>query len=139
MLNVRILTRTGEVYSGNATSVVLPGAQGTMEVLHRHVPFISVLNTGVITVKRDRITREFTLSSGIAFLVNDDLTVFSDASETAEQIDMARAMAAKKKAQEEMELYRGKEPLLYRMAQDHLRRADNRIKFVQRQKARRST
>jgi|GEM_PF-445120 len=139
MLSIRILTRTGEVYSGNATSVVLPGAQGTMEVLHRHVPFISVLKTGVITIKRDRITREFTLSSGIAFLVNDDLTVFSDASETADQIDMARAMAAKKKAQEEMELYRGKEPLLYRMAQDHLRRADNRIKFVQRQKARRST
>lgn len=139
MLNVRILTRTGEVYSGNATSVVLPGAQGAMEVLHRHVPFISVINTGILTVKRDRITREFTISSGVAFLVNDDLTVFSDASETADQIDMARAMAAKKKAQEEMETYRGKEPFLYRMAQDHLRRADNRIKFVQKQKSRRGS
>ncbi len=131
MLSVRILTRTGEVYSGNADSAVLPAKSGAMEVLPRHIPFITVIDTGLIVVKRDGAAREFTVSSGIAFLINDELTVFSDASESAEQIDLDRARAAQKKALADIEEHRGRDPLLHRLARDHLRRAENRLKLAQ--------
>jgi F-type H+-transporting ATPase subunit epsilon len=138
MLNFRLLTRTGEIYRGEADSVSLPGASGAMEILDRHVPLISVIDTGVISVRRGDSLREFTISSGLAFLVNDDLTVFSDASETADQIDMARAAAAKKKALEDIETHRAADQRLFNIAREHLRRAENRIKLVQRQKGRRA-
>ncbi|HSA34815.1 MAG TPA: ATP synthase F1 subunit epsilon [bacterium] len=129
-MHVHILTHTKTLYDEAAGAVLLPATEGRMEVLPRHIPFVVLLDTGVIAVKRDdRDLFECTVSSGIAYLSNDDLTVFAGAAETLDTIDLARANAAVDEAHDWMERHRA-DPIMHQAGLKYLRRAENRIRFV---------
>lgn len=130
-LHVHILTHTKTLYDEQGLSVVLPATEGRMEVLPRHIPFVVLLDTGVIVVKRgERDLFECTVSSGIAYLTDDTLSVFADAAETLDTIDLARANAAVEDARHWMERHRA-DPIMHQAGLKYLRRAENRIRFVQ--------
>ncbi len=133
-LTLAVITHSKTLYRGPAVSVTLPAVGGMMGVLPRHIPFVTLLDTGVATAHLpDGSFFECTVSSGSAYLVNDDLTVFADAAETLETIDLERARAAVKQAREWMERHRG-DPVLYAAGVKFLRRAENRIAFVEKRR-----
>jgi len=135
-INLRTLTHSKTVYDGPAVAIMLPAVGGAMEVLPRHIPFATLIDIGVVTARReDGSLFECTVSSGIAYLINDDLTIFAGAAETVEMIDLERARTAAADARRWMEEHRA-DPVLRQAGLELLRRAENRIRFVEKRKVR---
>ena len=75
-LNVNIVSPSGEVFSGEAKSVQVPGSLGQMTILPSHAAILSTLNKGKISVTSeiDKVT-DFEIDSGFIENSNDALTI----------------------------------------------------------------
>lgn len=65
------------VFTGEAQSVTVPGAEGELTVLNRHMPLITTLKKGTITVREsgDFAPRAFAIESGFLEVRRDGVTV----------------------------------------------------------------
>ena len=75
-LNVNIVSPSGEVFSGEAKSVQVPGSLGQMTILPSPAAILSTLNKGKISVTNeiDKVT-DFEIDSGFIENSNDTLTI----------------------------------------------------------------
>jgi len=63
---LEILTPNGEIYNGQAVSVVLPGEEGEFGVLPKHASLTTLLTTGVIDVeKEDKSVEAIVINWGV--------------------------------------------------------------------------
>jgi F-type H+-transporting ATPase subunit epsilon len=83
--------------------VVVPGEDGEMGILQNHAPLLSNLNLGVIKVRQGNQEEIFTVTGGVVEVQPQIVTILADAAENVEDIDLARAEAAKKRAEERLE------------------------------------
>ncbi len=88
------------MFEGDVDIVVLPGAAGEMGVLPHHAPLLTTLKYGFIKVRQQGREQVFTVAGGVAEVQPDIVTVLADAAENVEEIDVNRAAAAKKRAEE---------------------------------------
>jgi F-type H+-transporting ATPase subunit epsilon len=88
------------VFEGEADIVLLPGSEGEMGILPNHGPLLTSLKYGIITVRSGEREEYFTVAGGIAEVQPDIITILADAAENVEEIDIARAEAARKRAEE---------------------------------------
>ena len=98
-IELTIVTPEREVYSGPAENVVLPGSEGDFGVLEKHERFLAPLRTGEVEVKIDGESHWAAISDGFAQVTGDRVTVLVDTCELAKEIDVARAEAAKSRAE----------------------------------------
>ncbi len=71
-----IIAKVNEnLYDGEATSVTLPGSEGEMTVLPRHMPLITTLKHGVITVRSEHGEQTFPVEEGLLEVHQDGATV----------------------------------------------------------------
>ncbi|MDI6768890.1 MAG: ATP synthase F1 subunit epsilon [Anaerolineales bacterium] len=99
-IRCEIVSQDRSVYSGNADMVLLPGTEGEMGILPNHAPLLTTLQFGVIEVRYQGREEYFTVAGGIAEVQPDIVTVLADAAENVEEIDISRAEAARKSAEE---------------------------------------
>ena len=101
-LHVEIVTAERVVYSEEGVDeVVAPGAEGEFAVLPQHAAFITTLAAGEMRIMRSGGNEEIMAITGGFFEVrNDRVVVLADAAERAEEIDVARAEAARRRAEE---------------------------------------
>ena len=100
-IRCEIVSQDRFVFQGDVEMVILPGESGDMGILQNHSPVLTVLKYGVITVhmKEDE-DQFFTVAGGVAEVQPDQVTVLADAAEAVEEIDIKRAEAARKRAEE---------------------------------------
>jgi F-type H+-transporting ATPase subunit epsilon len=121
------------VYEGDVDIVVLPGAEGEMGILPSHAPLLTTLKYGVVKVRKDGEEEIFTVSGGVAEVQPDIVTVLADAAENVEEIDVARAEAARKRAEELLAGIRPEEDMdSYLAIEAALRRSNLRLDAVKR-------
>jgi F-type H+-transporting ATPase subunit epsilon len=99
-IRCEIVSQDRMVYSGEADIVVLPGSDGEMGVLPHHAPVLTTLKFGIITIRTHGHEEHFTVAGGVAEIQPDIVTVLADAAENVEEIDVGRADAARKRAEE---------------------------------------
>src|SRR6476620_6621965 len=99
-IRCEIVSQDRTVFQGDVDIVVLPGAAGEMGILPHHAPVLTILKDGVIKVRRDGREDLFTVAGGMAEVQPDIVTVLADAAENIEEIDIIRAKAAKKRAED---------------------------------------
>ncbi|MGA9112982.1 MAG: F0F1 ATP synthase subunit epsilon [Candidatus Dormiibacterota bacterium] len=99
-LQVELVTAEGRVLSQEADFVLAPGAAGDLGVLPRHVPLLTPLRTGEVMVRNDGVEEFLFVSGGVLEVLPDRVVILADAAERAEDIDQARAEAARKAAEE---------------------------------------
>lgn len=99
-IRCEIVSQDRTVFSGDVDIVVLPGAGGEMGVLPKHAPVLTTLKYGLIKVRKGGKEEIFTVAGGVAEVQPDIVTVLADAAENVEEIDEARADAARKRAEE---------------------------------------
>jgi F-type H+-transporting ATPase subunit epsilon len=63
-MTLEILTPEKKLYSGESSSVILPGVDGSFQLLDRHAPLISALGKGAIRFKTPTETKTIAISSG---------------------------------------------------------------------------
>src|SRR4030043_508691 len=98
-----IVTLKKVAFSEEIKSVNAPGTEGYFSILVNHTPFVSSLKAGIIKVTRPN-GEIFTLSATGGFLMTDGKKVIllADAVERPEEIDVARAQAAKERAEKRL-------------------------------------
>lgn len=131
-LYCEIISQDRLVYRGEVESILLPGAEGEMGILPRHEALLTRLNPGVVKVKREGDEEYFTVTGGFVEVLPDAVTVFADAAENVEEIDVARAEAARQRAQKRLLELRPTDQDSYLAVEAALRRANLRLEAVKR-------
>lgn len=101
-LRLDIVTPHGLVLSEDVDEVTAAGTEGEFGVLPGHVPFITTLKVGMLILRKDNKTEYVFVNSGYAEVSPDKVVVLADSAERAEDIDVERALAAKKRAEERL-------------------------------------
>jgi F-type H+-transporting ATPase subunit epsilon len=101
-LKLDIVTPHGLILSEEVDEVVCAGSEGEFGVLPAHVPFFTTLKVGMLTYKKGNETRYVFVSWGYAEVGPDKVTVLADSAEKSEDIDVERAKAAMKRAEERL-------------------------------------
>ena len=99
-IRCEIVSQDRTVFTGDVDIVVLPGAAGEMGILPKHAPVLTTLKYGIVKVRKGGKEEVFTVAGGIAEVQPDIITVLADAAENVEEIDVARADAARVRAEE---------------------------------------
>jgi len=99
-IRCEIVSQDRTVFAGEADLVLLPGMDGEMGILPHHAPLLTTLKYGIIEVRSQGTTRFYTVAGGIAEVQPEIITILADAAENVEEIDVARAEAARSRAQE---------------------------------------
>lgn len=131
-----VVTAEGTVEEADATSVTVPTADGEITVLPEHIPLVSVLEPGVVTVRVSKQERHVAVSGGFVQVTKARVTILADTAERAEQIDVRKAEAARKRAEDVMAGKREKEELAEASAE--LQKNLARLRAVELVKSRKS-
>jgi F-type H+-transporting ATPase subunit epsilon len=77
-MQVEIFTPDRELFSGEASSVHVPGADGIFQVLNNHAPIISSLVRGTVRVKTDSGEKTFGINGGVVEVLRNKVVVLTD-------------------------------------------------------------
>jgi F-type H+-transporting ATPase subunit epsilon len=99
-----IVTPERQVLRENVVEVTLPGASGELGVLPGHAPLMTELGIGELSYRtRDTGAKPgLAVIQGFAEVLGDRVTVLAETAERAAEIDLARAEAAKARAQQRL-------------------------------------
>jgi F-type H+-transporting ATPase subunit epsilon len=127
-----IVSQDRTVFVGDVDIVVLPGMDGEMGVLPHHAPLLTTLKFGLIKVRQGGNEEVFTVSGGVAEIQPTVVTVLADAAENVEEIDVARAEAAKKHAEDALTQVKPEDADTYLAIEAALRRSNLRLDAARR-------
>jgi F-type H+-transporting ATPase subunit epsilon len=99
-IRCEIVSQDRTVFEGDVDSVVLPGTEGEMGVLPHHSPLLTTLKFGIVRVRKAGREQLFAVAGGVAEIQPEIVTVLADAAEDVDEIDLARAEAARRRAEE---------------------------------------
>ena len=74
-MTLEILTPEKTLYNGIASSVILPGVDGSFQLLDKHAPIISALKAGKVTYKTSSGTLSLNISGGFAECLKNNVIV----------------------------------------------------------------
>ncbi|NOH03704.1 MAG: ATP synthase F1 subunit epsilon [Chloroflexi bacterium] len=133
-IRCEIVSQDRTVFTGDVDIVLIPGAAGEMGILPHHAPVLTTLKYGIIKVRKGGREELFTVAGGVAEVQPDVVTILADrGSENIEEIDIDRAEAAKKRAEEYLAKgAAGTDPDRYAIMEAALRRANLRLDTVRR-------
>lgn len=124
---IKIITPDRVFYTGEASMVEFNTTEGQIGVYKNHVPMTVIVKSGVLTITGDEI-KKAALHAGFAEILQDSVTILAEVIEWPDEIDAARAEAAKDRAEKRLS---EKSPQLNVMrAEIALQRALTRIDLV---------
>ena len=98
-INFKIATPERVVYKDEVEAITLPTQSGEITILPNHLPLISVLKPGEIVIKKGNKILAIVVSGGFIEVLSTKVVVLADTAERSEEIDVARAEAAVKRAE----------------------------------------
>jgi F-type H+-transporting ATPase subunit epsilon len=101
-LKLDIVTAERVVYSADVDMVIAPGVEGQLGILPHHAPLMTILQAGELVVKKGGHEDSLAISGGFLEVRPDRVIVLADSAERAEEIDVARAEAARKRAEDRL-------------------------------------
>lgn len=131
-IRCEIVSQDKPIYEGDVDIVVIPGTAGIMGILPNHAPLLTTLNFGVIQVRYGNEEENFTVAGGVAEIQPDIVTILADRAENVEKIDIARAEAAQRRAEEYMQQGPPPDSDRYLAMSAALRRSNLRLDAIRR-------
>jgi F-type H+-transporting ATPase subunit epsilon len=131
-IRCEIVSQDRTVFQGDVDIVILPGAAGEMGILPHHAPVLTILKYGVIKVRQNGKEELFSVAGGMAEVQPDIVTILADAAENIQDIDITRAKAAKKRAEDALAKLKPEDHDAYLTMEAALRRSNLRLDVVRR-------
>lgn len=101
---VDVVSAERSIFSGEAKFVALPGESGELGILHGHTPLITRIRPGSVRIEKADGDEEFVFVAGGYLEVQPDrVTVLADNAIRGHDLDEAKALEAKKRAEEAMQ------------------------------------
>jgi F-type H+-transporting ATPase subunit epsilon len=97
-LKLEIVTPEGPIFSEDADSVILQGADGQVTILPGHVQLMTQLAPGEMVVRQAGHDQVLAVGAGLALVKGDRVSVLTDMALSAEKIDEGRAEEARQRA-----------------------------------------
>lgn len=111
-LHVDVVSAEEAIFSGEAKFVVLPGESGELGILPGHTPLISRIRPGTVKIVRaDAGEENIFVAGGILEVQPGSVTVLADTAIRAADLDEARAVAAREKAEAALRDAKSKEDI----------------------------
>ncbi len=131
-IRCEIVSQDRTVFQGDVDIVVLPGVAGEMGILPHHAPVLTILKYGVIKIRRQGKEELFAVAGGMAEVQPEVVTILADAAENIQEIDVTRAQAAKKRAEDALAGLKPEDHDAYLTMEAALRRSNLRLDVVRR-------
>jgi F-type H+-transporting ATPase subunit epsilon len=128
--HVEIVAPERRVLEDDVDEILVPTPTGQIGILPRHAPLLTLLSPGELRLKKGSVETAVAIGGGFLEVADNRVAILADSAERAEEIDVARAEEARRRAVERLEL-RSREMDLER-AQAALRRALARIRVAER-------
>lgn len=126
-IQLEIVTPERLVVNTVASEVQIPGKDGYLGILPGHAPLITEIAVGEITYRSGSDQKRLAVAWGFAEVLPAKITILAETAERAEDIDVARAQAAKQRAEETLrKTGAAGDP----EAEDALRRASARLEVA---------
>ncbi len=101
-LRLDIVTAERAVYSEDVDIVIAPGVLGQLGILPHHTPLMTMLEPGELIARKGSDEFGLVVSGGFLEVRPDRVIVLADTVERAEEIDIARAEEAKRRAEQHL-------------------------------------
>jgi F-type H+-transporting ATPase subunit epsilon len=101
-LQLQIVSADKSLVNETVDEVEIPGADGYFGVLPGHTPLLALLGAGEMWYRRGTTTHHLVIAFGFAEVQPDTVTILAQTAEKADEIDIARAEAAKRRAEERL-------------------------------------
>ena len=103
-IHVDVVSAERSIFSGEAKFVALPGESGELGILPGHIPLITRIRPGSVRIEKSDGDEEFVFVAGGYLEVQPDrVTVLADTAIRGHDLDEAKAIEAKKRAEEAMQ------------------------------------
>ncbi len=103
-LHVDVVSAEESLFTGEAKFVALPGEAGELGILPGHTPLISRIRPGTVKiVAPDGTESNIFVAGGILEVQPGTVTVLSDTAIRAEDLDEAKALEARQKAEQALQ------------------------------------
>jgi F-type H+-transporting ATPase subunit epsilon len=100
-IHVDIVSAEGQIFSGDASMVFVPGSQGDLGIAPRHAPLLTTLKAGEVRVQSEgHEEQSFYVGGGSLEVQPNQVTVLADTAARARDLDEAAALAAKQRAED---------------------------------------
>jgi F-type H+-transporting ATPase subunit epsilon len=100
-IHVDIVSAEGEIFAGPAKMVFLPAIEGDIGVAPRHAPLLTLLRAGEVRVQPvEGPEQHFYVGGGALEVQPKKVTVLADTAARAQDLDEAKAIEARKRAEE---------------------------------------
>jgi F-type H+-transporting ATPase subunit epsilon len=131
---LEVVTAERMVFSDDVNMVVAWGTEGQLGILPHHAPLMTMLRPGDLLIRKDNEEEYLAISGGFLEVRPDKVVILADACERAEEIDVTRAEAAKRRAEE---MLKARPPEVDAAAAEAaLRRSLARLKVAERKRRR---
>jgi F-type H+-transporting ATPase subunit epsilon len=101
-LHLEIVTPDGVVVNQDVDEIQVPGAEGYFGVLPGHTALLASLQVGEMWYRVDDKKHFLAIAFGFVEVRPDGVTMLANGAEAAEKIDVTRAEAAKRQAEEQL-------------------------------------
>ena len=103
-IHVDVVSAEESIYSGEAEFVVLPGVAGELGIYPKHTPLLTQIKPGAVRIKVPNETEETLVfvQGGFLEVQPNVVTVLADTAIRAHDLDEAKALEAKAKAEDAM-------------------------------------
>jgi F-type H+-transporting ATPase subunit epsilon len=101
-LELRIVTPDKLIVREQVDEVEVPGAEGYFGVLPGHTPLLAALTVGELWYRKGAEKTYVSIAFGFAEVLPESVTILAQLAERADEIDVARAESARKRAEERL-------------------------------------
>lgn len=126
--DLEIITPDRVFYQGQASMIEFNTTEGEIGVYKDHIPLTVIIKPGVLTITSEEDKKTAALHSGFATIMQDKVTILAEVIEWGDEIDVARAEAARQRAEERLKS--NQETIDMARAEAALLRALARIKTI---------
>jgi F-type H+-transporting ATPase subunit epsilon len=102
IIDLQIVTPDRPVVREQVDEVQIPGSQGYLGVLPGHTPLLTALAVGELWYRKGQEKTYVAIARGFVEILPDRVTILAKLAERAEEIDPARAEAARQRAEDRL-------------------------------------
>jgi F-type H+-transporting ATPase subunit epsilon len=101
-LQLQIVSADRSLVNEQVDEVQIPGSEGYLGILPGHTPLLATLQVGQLWYRQGQEKHYLAIAFGFAEVQPDRVTILAQIAESAAEIDIARAEAARRRAEERL-------------------------------------
>lgn len=102
VFKVEIITPDRIFYTGESDFIEFVTESGEIGVYKNHIPLTTVLIPGIVNIHLGDESKLAAVHAGFAEILHDEVTLLAELAEWPDEIDVSRAEAAKRRAEERL-------------------------------------